>query len=317
MPGRVNQEWMKRRPDGVSWAIALGHLALVLAGVLGAAAAGPSPLALLAWVWFGLTFTSLLNLMHECAHRLAFRQRKSSDFFGRWILGPLVLADFDAYRERHWAHHRNLGLDGDTKDAYLVDISGAGFFRLLLRCLLLREAVRKFARVSPSSAEELPVGDGMGMGAALVRTALVQALLLGSIVAVAAASHDGAGAIAGAVAVAYGFVYLYGLAGITVFAATLRAVAEHQVAEGDQLNEGRAALRNFPASPLRRLVFGSYGFASHATHHREPGVPHYRLREATSELASVEPALTPGKGYLATLWRLGRRPRAATLTVPA
>ena len=310
MSGRLDREWLSRRSDVVSWVVVTAHLALVFAAVLAAAAIGPSPWLIVAWLWFGLTFTGPLNLMHECAHRLAFRRRRSSDLLGRWVLGPLSFADFDAYRERHWAHHRNLGLDGDTKDAYRVDIRGAGLVRLLAGCLSLRDAVRKFTRQAPPG-EELPLGEGVGMGAALLRTAVVQGLLAGSVLAVAWLAHDGAGRILVSAALAYGFVYLYGLAALTVFAATLRAVAEHQVGADGAITEGRAALRNFPAGPLTRLVFGSYGFANHATHHREPGVAHYRLPTVTASLAVAEPGLIPTRTYLATLWRLGRpsRPR--------
>jgi fatty acid desaturase len=306
MPDRLDSGWLTRRSDATSWAIAIGHLGLVLVAVPAAAAIGPSPWLIVPWLWFGLTFSGPLNLMHECAHRLAFRRRTSSDLLGRRVLGPLALADFDAYRERHWAHHRNLGVDGDTKDAYLVEIRGTGGLRLLARCLSLQEAVRKFTRQSPSIGEELPLGDGVGWGAALASTAVVQVVLAGATLAVAWAAHDGAGRILGSALLAYGFVYLYGLAALTVFVATLRAVAEHQVGTADAVTEGRAALRNFPTGPVTRLVFGAYGFANHATHHREPGVAHYRLPTVTAALAAAEPALTPTRGYVSTLWRLGR-----------
>lgn len=311
MAERLDPDSMTRRSDATSWAIVIGHLGLVLAAIPAAAALGPSPWVVLAWLWFGLTFSGPLNLMHECAHRLAFRQRTSSDLLGRRVLGPLALADFDAYRERHWAHHRNLGTDEDTKDAYLVDIRGAGGLRLLARCLTLREAARKFGSQSPATGEELPLGDGVGRGATLVRTAVAQAVLLATTLAAAWVAHDGAGRILISVALAYGFVYLYGLAALTVFVATLRAIAEHQVSTDEALSEGRAALRNFPTNPVTRLVFGAYGFANHATHHREPGVAHYRLPPVTAALAVTEPALTPTAGYISTLWRL-RRPAGAT-----
>ena len=73
----------------------------------------------------------------------------------------LALADFDAYRQRHWAHHKNLGLETDTKDAYLVELGGSGTVQLLLRCLSLREAGRKLAHqgVAPAG-EEHPVARG-------------------------------------------------------------------------------------------------------------------------------------------------------------
>lgn len=309
MADRLDPAWLSRRSDATSWAIVTAHLALVLSAVPAAAAIGPSPWLILPWLWFGFTFSGPLNLMHECAHRLAFRRRTSSDILGRRVFGPLALADFDSYRERHWAHHRNLGLDGDTKDAYLVDIRGAGGLRLLGRCLTLREAARKFSRQSLSTGEELPLGDGVGRGVALARTASVQAVVLGATLAVAWATHDGVGRILPSALLAYGFVYLYGLAALTVFVATLRAVAEHQVSTDEALSEGRAALRNFPTGPVTRLVFGAYGFANHATHHREPGVAHYRLPPVTAALAVAEPALTPAGGYLSTLWRLGRPAR--------
>ena len=62
---------------------------------------------------------------------------------------------------------------------------------------------------------------------------------------------------------------------------------------------GRATLRNFTCGPIGRLVMGSYGFAEHATHHREPAIPSYHLRAATAELG--EPALVPRRGYGAML----------------
>ena len=299
----AERPWVARRRDAVSWALAAGHLALVFSAVPVAAVLGPSPAVVVLFLWFGLTMSGLLNLMHECAHRLAFRRRASNDLVGRWVLGPLTLADFDAYRQRHWAHHKNLGLDTDTKDAYLVELGGGGTARLLLRCLTLREAARKVTHqgVAPAG-DEHPVARGM----ALARTAAVQAVVAGGVLAVAAAAHDGTGDVVAAAAVAYGFVYLYGLGSLTVLAAILRAIAEHQTGDDGALDEGRAALRNFRTGPVSRLVFGAYGFSDHGTHHRRPSVPHYRLAEVTASLASEEPALRPDAGYLATLRRLRR-----------
>ncbi len=305
--GAVERPWAERRRDTVSWALAATHLTLVFAAVPVAAALGPSPAVVVLFLWFGLTMSGLLNLMHECAHRLAFRRRASNDLVGRWVLGPLTLADFDAYRQRHWAHHKNLGLDTDTKDAYLVELGGGAAARLLLRCLTLREAARKVTHqgVAPAG-DEHPVATGR----ALARTAAVQAVLAGGVLAVAAAAHEGTGEVLTAAAVAYGFVYLYGLGSLTVFVSILRAIAEHQTGDDDTLDEGRAALRNFRTGPVSRLVFGSYGFSDHGTHHRRPSVPHYRLPAVTAALAADEPALLPDAGYLATLRRLRREHRA-------
>src|SRR5262245_61648519 len=108
---------LEKRPDWNSWAVVAAHLCLVLAPVYLAAYAGPSWSWLLLWAWSGVLMNGLLNLMHECAHFHVFRHRALSDLCGHWIVGPLLVADFAGYRQRHWEHHKHLGEDGDTKDA--------------------------------------------------------------------------------------------------------------------------------------------------------------------------------------------------------
>src|ERR1044071_6613797 len=116
MAKRIDLSDLEKRPDGTSWAVVAAHLALVLAPVYLAAYLGPSWRWLLLWLWWGVVMNGVLNLMHECAHFHLFRVRALSDLWGRWIVGPLLLADFDGYRRRHWEHHKHLGEDGDTKD---------------------------------------------------------------------------------------------------------------------------------------------------------------------------------------------------------
>ncbi len=297
-------EWFAKRRDSRSWAIAVAHVLLVFAPVYLAAVLRPSPAYVVLWLWFGLTANGLLNLMHECAHLLAFRRRSSSLLLGRWVLGPIVVADFDTYRERHWAHHRNLGSADDPKHAYLVDITGSSLARFFLRCLLLREAVGKMSEQAElPGPDERPVDAG---GSALPRILVVQVTLVTSLFLCALAGHHRLAPALWSTAVAYLGVYLYGLAAITILAATLRAIAEHQIGDDGADARGHAALRNFSAGPVGRLFFGAYGFAQHATHHREPGVPHYRLRALTSELAADNPGLRARRGYVGTIAALVR-----------
>lgn len=300
MPASLDLTRFPRRSDAVSAALALAHLAFVLCPVYLAAAIGPSPWLLVCWLWFGLFMHGLINLMHECAHYSAFKPRWASNAVGNWVLGPLVFADFAGYRQRHWDHHRHFGMPGDTKDAYLVDIRGSGSLALLVRSLALAEARKKLGVQRTTAAEAAP-------RAWLARTAAVQACFLGSILAVAWAARPGdpIGAFVAA-GFAYGFVYAHGLAALTTFVATLRAIAEHQQGDDGAERVGRAAVRNFSCGPFTRLLFGAYGFAEHATHHREPAVPSYRLGAATAALAS-DPALAPRHGYFATLVALARR----------
>jgi len=60
-------------------------------------------------------------------------------------------------------------------------------------------------------------------------------------------------------ALAYGFVYIHGIAAVTVFAANLRAIAEHQIGGDHAAHTGLAALRNFSCNPMTRIFFGAYG----------------------------------------------------------
>jgi fatty acid desaturase len=303
MAKRINLVEFEKRADSKSWAIVAGHVSLVLAPVLLAALIGPSLLWLVLWVLFGLLMSGLLNLMHECAHYHVFRERVGSDLIGRWLLGPLLLADFDGYRERHWKHHTHLGVDGDTKDSYLVDIRNIGLVRLLLECLTLQAAVQKFrTQVSVESLDTLPRTDW------IKRTALVQVGLLGILVLVAGPISGRAVWPRGLLTagLAYGLVYVYGLGSLTVYAATIRAIAEHQKEVGQNSATGRAALRNFKCGPVAWLVFGAYGFAEHATHHREPALAYYHLPRATAYLAATDKELEPRYRYITEILALAK-----------
>ncbi|HVN10259.1 MAG TPA: fatty acid desaturase [Patescibacteria group bacterium] len=307
---RLELTKFQKRSDLRSAITVLAHLTLVLAPVFLAAFLGVGWWLLPCWLAFGLLMNGLLNLMHECAHYLVFTARAGSDLVGRWLLGPLALADFDGYRERHWKHHTNFGVEGDTKDAYLVDIRGGRLPAFFLRCLALREALRKFRHQTagkdagtPCARSPLPW---------LARSAVFQTLLAALLVLTAHLRQPSTWTDAAFAAVlAYAFVYVYGLASLTVFAATLRAVAEHQLEAGQHCDARRAALRNFKCGPISWLVFGSYGFAEHGTHHCEPGLAYYHLPQATTELAAQDPALAPLRSYLRELAALAV-PRAAS-----
>jgi fatty acid desaturase len=51
-----------------------------------------------------------------------------------------------------------------------------------------------------------------------------------------------------------------------------------------------------------RILFGSYGFCEHGTHHEHPAIPHYRLPELTRDLAAER----PGLAYRLTYWSVLR-----------
>src|SRR4030095_7835955 len=91
------------------------------------------------------------------------------------------------------------------------------------RCALMIEAVRKFTALSDPRAESN--GEGLPIG----RVLAFHVVLLISLFAVSLEFNRSSGLemTALSVLVAYGFVFLYGLASLTIFMAALRAIAEH------------------------------------------------------------------------------------------
>lgn len=286
-----------RRSDAVSAAGAFVHVAFVYLPVFLAAAVGPSPILVLFWLWFGLGKNGLINLMHECAHRLAFRRAWANELLGCYVLAPLVITDFESYRERHWEHHRHLGTARDGKVVYRSDIRGTRIMGLVVRCMLGVEAIRRLTERPPDTSGEV----GAKHATLSPRLVVAQLVLVSSLAVVAFLAHPDPRSAMLALGLAYGGVYGYGLSSVTVLAAALRAIAEHQIGRDAYKLEGEAALRNLSCNSLTRLLFGAYGFAEHATHHLQPGIPHYRLREVTARLAESEPSLLPKRGYLGTL----------------
>lgn len=299
-----------KRTDLVSLAVVGAHVAFVFTPVVLAAMWGPGLHLIPLWLWFGLTMHGLTNLMHESAHYHVFKERWSSNLLGRWVLGPLMFANFDRYRQLHWAHHRNLGEDDDPKYSYKVDIRGWRLLGFLLACLSGVEGARKFFHQHAVHADVSSVDSRFW----IVRLFVVQALLGMSLLAAAwwAAPRDLLQILL-AVVVAYGGVYVYGLLSLTLFVATLRAIAEHQDGVDDATAAGHAVLRNLKCGPIGRLILGCYGFAEHATHHRHPAIPSYHLKELTAELATREPSMESRHGYVATLvTQVKRRPESDT-----
>jgi fatty acid desaturase len=305
MAKRIEISKFKKRSDFRSSLTVLAHLILVFAPVCVAAFLGPSLWWIALWLAFGFLMNGLLNLIHECAHYHVFVGRLGSDFLGRWVMGPLALSDFDAYRWRHWKHHTNFGIDGDPKYAYLVDIRGSRLIALFFRCLTLSEAFHRFRHAAVQSDTKERTTSSPVLW--LARTAIFQALLFGLMLLIAGPGAGRAWPQAFLVAaLAYGFVYGYGLASLTVFATTLRAVAEHQLEAGQHPAERRGTLRNFTCGPVSRVIFGAYGFAEHGTHHIEPSLPYYHLPEATNEMAKDDPELLPNHRYWRELALLAR-----------
>ena len=294
----MNTNYLAKRSDAMSLLVVSSHLIVVVGPVYAAAALGPGWHTVVWWLLFGLSMNGILNLMHECAHTHVFKDRKWSDVLAKRVVAPLVFADFDAYRRRHWDHHKFIGEEGETKDAYLIDIRGVGLVKAFARCALMVEAARKFFNQKLGRDADPRAGRKWLIDLAIFQLVFSISLLL---TARAFNGDSGWGTAVYYAAVAYIVVYLYGLMSLTVFMASLRAIAEHQVYDTSSARAGYAALRNFSCNPLSRFLMGAYGFGEHYTHHRAPAIPYYRLRAATAEMAQQDRSLRPEKDYFTVL----------------
>ena len=302
----MNEIYFKRRPDIVSLIIVLAHFTIVIGPVYLSAIWGPGYHLIVAWLIFGMGMNGIVNLMHECAHYHVFKNKQGSNILGKYVIAPLLFTNFEIYRKRHWGHHKHLGVEGETKDAYLIAINGGHVLFLLVRCLLLIEAVKKFLKQTNSAVtDELHEGNWTW----LLWTILVQSLFYLSLIGISYVFvvHDVSLALRNAT-VAYVLVYLYGVMSLTVFAADLRAIAEHQIYPNSDAHEGYAALRNFKCNPLTRFIMGAYGFGEHYTHHKIPGIPYYALEKATEDFSKEDNSLVPRKGYFRTISEIIRSP---------
>src|SRR5690349_1713864 len=128
------QSLISKRSDAVSALVVAAHAIFALAPVYIACALGLGWWLVPLTLWFGAGMNSMLLLMHECSHYHVFTSKKACTALGRWVLGPMALADFEGYRQRHWEHHRSLGTDADPKYVYHTSIRGWRLFTLLLKC---------------------------------------------------------------------------------------------------------------------------------------------------------------------------------------
>jgi fatty acid desaturase len=286
------EEFLIKRGDGVSLLRILIHLSLVFSPLIIIIAFPFRFLDVPLIVLFGLLMNGVLNLMHETAHCHVFEGRGYNQFLGKRILGPLFFANFSAYTNRHWEHHKFLGTNRDPKDIYLLNIQGKKVLLYFLSCLAGCEALKKFfgqmrAKTDPAKSEK-----GWIYSLLLFQTFFFLVLFF--------ISYLFQGNFRQAVSVCL-YVYLVGyvfsVMSITNFAAGLRAIIEHQPTPGDAVRNGHAAIRNFDCSVVSRIIFGSYGFGEHLTHHEYPAIPCYQLQAATFELGKSHGKYIPGDDY--------------------
>jgi fatty acid desaturase len=172
-----------------------------------------------------------------------------------------------------------------------------------VRCLTGIEALKKFTGQFQGQPVDAREDEGGGW---ILRLAIFQVGVIVVLFLVALLARRDLSEAAWMSAGTYVLGYVYGVMSVTIFVATLRAIAEHQHTSFDILQQGRASLRNFRCSRLSRLVFGSYGFGEHLTHHEYPAIPYYRLPAATTDLAVANAEYQPSADYPRVLYDIVR-----------
>jgi len=302
-----------RRPDVVTLAAVALHFGVFVAPVYLAAAWGFGWWTPLLWLWYGLLAHGVLLVLHEMCHKLLLRNVGLNEFLGRWLLGPFFVSDFEAFRRRHLAHHRELGEAGDPKYTYRMDISGWRFVAFVLGALTLASGIRRVFYQAGEQSGATPESSRQ----ALLGVVIVQGGFALSLLGAARITHPGSWLDAGVAALgAFVVVHLYGLASLGVLIHALRGIVDHRPCFEGEPREGDAALRNLRDGFAEHWIFGCYGFAEHATHHHYPGVPYYRLAEVTRQRVGTVAGLEPVGGHLFVLWRL-IRPRSHAVSGPA
>ena len=286
-----------KRSDFISIIVSFSHILFVFFPLFLSTFFDSIILTVLSFIWVGVFVNGVINLMHESAHRLVFKKKSYCDFLGEFILGPLLITDFKACRNRHWVHHNKLGSEEDTKFIYKKKIKGFNFIIFFFECIFLKEGIAKFIyQFRNSSKTKISIGF-------FIKTVSFQAILFSLMFfSQMVFLNQSLDEIFINTILCYVFVYLYSLASLGVFFSSLRAIAEHQI--NNNINEhhhGHAILRNLKSNFLTNLIFGSYGFADHATHHEYPSIPSYNLKKFRKEIEEDNIVLKPTKGYFEIL----------------
>ena len=270
-PGRVT-EWVQAdgrlQPDVradlrriPSWRNALSVVSVFVQtiGLIALAVwAGP-------WAWLpvfvlmGRAHAQFASLMHEAAHRLLFRNKRTNDFVGRWLIGYPTLTNTDAYRRVHMAHHREeFGPDEPDIPLYAnYPITTASFRRKLVRDATGRTGLRLLRDQLAGITRPVPV-----VRRTVLKILFVQAVLI-------------------ILSIVLGVWWVYPLFWLAPYLTVwrvinrLRSIAEHGglMASKDR----RVATHSVAQHWLPRFFLVPFNIGFHLAHHVDAGVPFRNL----------------------------------------
>lgn len=197
---------------------------------------------------------ALAVLMHDAAHRLFSRNKRTNDLIGNWLCGGPIMLETDGYRRIHDKHHKHTWTDDDPDlslaDHYPVDKKSMA--RKIFRDLAGISGFRRFVGLLMIYRSVRPI----------VPTIVFTMLLAG--VSVAAGRPEAV-------------LLLWWVPWFTGFSLVLRFrnIAEHAAIDDpeDPLRNTRTTVSN----PFARFFLAPHNTNFHLEHHLCPYVPHYRL----------------------------------------
>jgi fatty acid desaturase len=258
-PAPSFREDLRRIPSARN-ALSVASVYAQTLGIIALAVRLDNPFAwIAAFLLMGRAHAQFAALMHEAAHRLLFRNRRTNDWVGRWLLGFPALTPIDLYRRGHMNHHRD---EFGPNEPDIPLYRGYPISRDSLRRKLVRDATGQTG---------WKLLKGLVRGAASTDPAIRRQarLIVGVQLALAALG----------VALGHPWIYplLWLLPHLTVWRVInrLRSIGEHGGME--RSSDRRNTTHSVRQTPWCRFALVPYRIGWHLAHHVDSGVPMHNL----------------------------------------
>ena len=252
-------------------------------------------------------------IAHEGAHRLIVPDHRGlNDAIARLLFAAPTLLPFSLYRERHFAHHRLVSTQDDTKELYRRDLTGWRLPVEIVRSLAgldYLEQVFSVLRRDSADASAKPAAPEGGESAPHWVRQEAPAIIIVQLILFAAMSSVHL--------LLYPLMWLLPNVTVAMLCSKIRSEVEHHpyAAETGQgqptayfKNTAEPFFRSVRASWLERVFISKINFHFHGEHHYWPGVSYQYLPMLHDRLERAELFAAAGiadeRTYFASLRRL-------------
>ncbi len=287
-----------RYPKLLPLALDLALIWLQVAGAVYLFRAFPNPLVyFVCLLLIGGAQHGMGLVAHEGTHFLVFpKNRRLNDLVVGWLYAAPIALPFTVYRTRHWAHHRLVCTEDDTKNLYRRNFTGWRMIWEVVRSLLGLDFMSQVFNVSGGVAK----ADQKTQ----LRRDLVQVLVAQSVLLVALGP--------------LGVVLLWWipLATSAQLFSKFRSAAEHRPLDSEQGDHHTdyyrdteyPLLRSLQANWWECLFLSRLNFHYHAEHHLWPQISYQYLPILSRRLqeSGGHPGVTFEGSYSSVFWKFFR-----------